>query len=98
MVKSLFPEILCKGSQGPAILVLQVWLKGIGFTTAEMTLNGKYDEETFQSVIKIQRVLKIRTDGKFGPKTKGAIKSQFGIDFDTIPDQVIRGDTIAIVK
>lgn len=98
MVKALFPEVLSQGSQGPVVFVLQIWLKGIGFTTPEMRLNGKYDEETFQSIIKIQHVLKIRPDGKFGHKTKEAIKRKFGIDFDKIPDQVIRGETIVVAK
>ena len=95
--KSLFPSELYGGAKGPAVFVLQVWLLGVGYDTKRgLALNGIYGEETEKAVKSLQSFLGIERSGRFDQKTKLAVKNClcFGIDFDSINDQLVRRKNI----
>lgn len=97
----LLPPYLDFGSEGPAVLVIQVWLRGVLGHLGKILrvpINGLYDELTAEAVQVLQRERLGFTgkdiDGNFGPKTRKAIKEDIGIDFDEISFGCLLGRTL----
>ncbi len=84
----LFPPYLQEGSVGTQVIALQAYLLGTfpqseGLSPLEVT--GVYDQVTTAYTVLLQRKLGFTgedLDGKFGPKTREALRKQRGVDFD----------------
>ena len=102
--KKLFPAYLNVGSRGPAVAVLQLFLRGGAFNQNREVTVGEYDEETAEGVRNLQKYLvnighsvgDDGPDGNFGPKTREAVSKAFGIDFNALPWEVFQGETQAV--
>lgn len=101
MSEKLFPEYLNKGSKGPAVAVLQVFLAGGCYGgDCQVFPNGVYDEATAVAVMNLQVDLAFEgndVDGHFGPGTRARLKETLGIDMNAILADIFVGQTVAIV-
>ncbi len=86
--EALFPEHLDAETQGAgaATALLQTMLKVTEYDAeGELQIDGIYGPITEKTVQALQADLSVETDGKFGPETRAAFLSRFGIDVNTIP-------------
>lgn len=63
--------VLRPGSRGAAVVTLQKRLANLGYWVG--TTNGRYDHETGQAVMALQKVAGLTRDGVMGPKTWAAL-------------------------
>lgn len=98
MGDKLFPEFLNKGSEGPAVAVLQLILR-IAYTDvgSELEVDGVYGEKTAEAVKTLQEELGVDADGDFGPATRQVLKEQWSMDVNALPASMFQGETRAVV-
>ena len=69
-----FPEYMQKGSSGPCVTVLQVFLVGAGFyadgSSSNIVFDKEFGEVTAKVLARWQRVMLIKDDGQCGPETR----------------------------
>lgn len=80
----MFPRNLKLGSRGPAVWILKVILLTDLFEGKRIDLNGVFDEDTAQLVIKLQATLNVNRTGEFNEETRAAIKEQWGLDLSLL--------------
>ncbi len=86
----MFPPFLNKGSKdvvpaGP-VRFLQRFLIANGHAGEKLIADGDYGDKTADAVRRLQRrMVGIKPDGNFGPKTRAACAEIFGIHVDKIP-------------
>ncbi|MFZ2149679.1 MAG: peptidoglycan-binding domain-containing protein [Minisyncoccia bacterium] len=95
-MKSLFPPYLNIGSQGPAVVVLQIILRVLGYNSY-IVPDGDYGGETVKGVKDLQSDMGIEVDGNFGPGTRKAFLEAYSFDVDTLDASKFLGDTVAVV-
>ncbi len=89
--KPFFPKFLNKGSDGPAVMMLQSWLLLLGFV--EVQMDGYYGDVTAAAVSGLQHNMGVEVDGNFGPDTRKAFLKWHRIDVDAIPASKMAGKT-----
>ncbi len=89
--KPFFPEFLDKGSDGPAVAMLQSWLQLLGFV--EVQVDGNYGDVTAAAVTGLQHNMGVEVDGNFGPATRVAFKKWHRVDVNAIPANIMAGKT-----
>ncbi|MFH1171016.1 MAG: hypothetical protein V1778_00565 [bacterium] len=90
-------------SQGPAVFVLKLFLIAFVLPLARglhpqrrLQLDNIYDEALVDHVTLLQHFLGFvgdSADGNFGPRTRGELNAQFGINFDKILQSILSGPT-----
>lgn len=75
------PRYMNRGSNGPHVVLLQVFLIGARFGKNIMT-DGDYGHITAAGVVRFQEVYGLEADGHFGPGTRERVKKNFGFDFE----------------
>lgn len=86
MKKLLFPQpYLPYGSKGPAVMVLQLMLKLMGYNFDKLITDGDYGDETKTAVQLFQSDYNLEEDGDFGPDTRAIFFRETGIDVNEIP-------------
>ena len=94
--KLLFPgPFMEKGSKGPAVVVLQIVLKMFGCGW-EIEVDGDFGDKTEEGLCMYQRTRGLEVDGKCGPEVRAEICRQIGIDFDSLPADLFRGETVTV--
>ena len=97
MAEKLFPEILDKGSKGPAVAALQLVLKAGGWDPHhQIVVDGEYGDMTKLAVRCLQNACGIEAFGNFGPKTRKALLDKTGLDVSSIRASAFIGETTAV--
>ena len=81
-VSKEFPRYMQKGSSGPHVAVLQIFLFGAGWGKKGLVPNWTYDEVTAEAVRTLQRVCGLDPDGNFGPMTRATVQKSYGFNFE----------------
>ncbi|HEY4520478.1 MAG TPA: hypothetical protein VJJ72_01600 [Candidatus Paceibacterota bacterium] len=77
------PPYLEKGSRGPAINILLVWLKGF-FRAPDIVCDSVYGDVGAGYVKRLQGQHGLDPDGGVGPKTRRMLKEDYGFDFESV--------------
>lgn len=91
----LFPQYLNIGSEGPAVLLLQLLLIALKFNHSKIVPDSQYKKETAQGVMEFQAEAQVEQDGNFGPATRAAFLGATGIDINALLAERFEGETIA---
>ncbi len=92
----LFPgRYMNRGSKGPAVAALQLFLLGTRINR-DIVVDGEYGEQTMLAVMELQRTCDIEADGNFGPETRRAVHRRYDLDFDSLEQDLFEGDTDAV--
>ena len=91
----LFPETeLRKGSRGPAVMFLKLWLIGTGYSSG-LIPDDVYDDQTVDNVRNLQEdhnagsfvhpADRVEISGNLDAKTRVAIKRKYEFDLNVLP-------------
>ncbi len=92
MPKLIPARFMNRGSKGPAVAELQLFLLGTRFNR-DVVVDGDYGEQTMLAVMELQRKYEIEPDGNFGPQTRREVLRRYNIDFDALEQDLFEGDT-----
>ena len=83
------PRFMQKGSEGPHVTLLHIFLSGAGLGYPPLNMDGGYGDITIERVQILQKRVGFKgedLDGRFGPATRQALKDKCHFDFDLVAE------------
>lgn len=88
-----FPEYMCKGSSGPHVTLLQMFLVGnYDLTDPEFIFDEEYGDRTVGLVMELQESMDVVESGQFGPETHQALLDDYNVNFEAVC-KLVPGET-----